>query len=401
MSFFDDPTFMSPSGFEICKTCRQPSDINMDKKVLYEGELTLKPAPGIIITKYFKLLDRKLVYFSPKNPKVPKGYYDLMTFLKIINIDTYDLISKKPIPAFRLEKFGKYHEFSHKDPNQIKAWVRILRLYCVSNDFESRYERSSMLGKGHFAKVFKVKSVDNGIFFAAKIMTKDQKFEAQKQYVYNEVRILKSLPKNQHIIKLYEVYDSVLELVLIFEYIEGGDLYQLIKKSKTHPIPLEVLAAIFSQIIRGLMFLHSRFIMHRDIKPENILLTDTIEFKEVKIADFSLAEEFQNKNINVKCGTPGYMAPEIFQNRGYDERVDIYSLGVILFMMYSHCFFSKSPSLSLGWPRNPPSKARTPRRSSTRTSRTSSYTRRPIGWTSTTPLGGWFTTSRWRTPVID
>ena len=343
MSFFDDPTFMSPSGFEICKTCRQPTDINMDKKVLYEGELTLKPAPGIIITKYFKLLDRKLVYFSPKNPKVPKGYYDLMTFLKIINIDTYDLVSKKPIPAFRLEKFGKYHEFSQKDPNQIKAWVRILRLYCVSNDFESRYERSSMLGKGHFAKVFKVKSVDNGIFFAAKIMTKDQKFESQKQYVYNEVRILKSLPKNQHIIKLYEVYDSVLELVLIFEYIEGGDLYQLIKKSKTQPIPLEVLAAIFSQIIRGLMFLHSRFIMHRDIKPENILLTDTTEFKEVKIADFSLAEEFQNKNINVKCGTPGYMAPEIFQNKGYDERVDVYSLGVILFMMYPIVFLVNLP----------------------------------------------------------
>jgi len=164
-------------------------------------------------------------------------------------------------------------------------------------------------------------------------MIKDQKFESQKQYVYNEVKILKALPKNQHIIKLYEIYDSILELVLIFEYVEGGDLYQLIKKSKLNPIPLETLAGIFSQIVKGLRFLHSKYIMHRDIKPENILLTDVIEFKEVKIADFSLAEDYLDRTINVKCGTPGYMAPEIFLNKGYDERVDVYSLGIILFMM--------------------------------------------------------------------
>ena len=332
-TFFDDPSFFSPQGFEICKKYRVLHDINLEKKVLYEGELTLKPSPGVIATKHFKILDRKLVYFSPKNLKEPKGYYDLMNFLKLINVDTYDLLSKKTFPAFRLEKFGKFHEFSHKDPNQIKAWVRILRLYCISNDFEQRYERNSLLGKGHFAKVYKVKSNENGLYFAAKVMTKDQKFDSQKNYIFNEVKVLKTLPKNPYIIKLYEVYDSILELVLVFEFIEGGDLYQLIKRSKNNPISLDTIAKIFSQIIKGLHFLHEKNIMHRDIKPENVLLSDINEFKQVKIADFSLTEEYLNKTINVKCGTPGYMAPEIFLNKGYNERIDVYSAGVVLFMM--------------------------------------------------------------------
>ena len=333
MSFFDDPSFSNPAVFELCKKCRTASEINLLKKVLYEGDLTLRPAAGVLVTKHFKLLDRKLVYFSPKHPSDPKGFYDLMSFLKLIKVDSYDILSKKTLPSFRLEKYGKFHEFSNKDPIQIKAWIRILRLYCVSNDFDSRFERNALLGKGHFAKVYKVKSLENGLFFAAKIMIKDEKFEQQKLYVYNEIRILKKLPKNPYIIKLYEVYDSVLELVLIFEFIEGGDLYQLIKKTKGNPVSSEALAGIFAKIIKGLRFLHAKNVMHRDIKPENILLSENATFTDVKIADFSLAEEFLGRNINVKCGTPGYMAPEIFANKGYDERIDVYSLGIVLFMM--------------------------------------------------------------------
>lgn len=333
MSFFDDPCFFNPNTFELCKTLRSPSELNSKKKVLFEGELILRPAPGLLTTKYFKLFDRKLVYYSSRNNTTPKGYYDLMNFLKLIAIDAYDIIGKKALPAFRLEKFGKFHEFSNKDSNQVKSWIRVLRLYCVSNDFECIYERHSLLGKGHFAKVFKVKSLENGLYFAAKIMSKDRKFEQQKTYVFNEVKILKALPKNDNIIKLYEVYESILELVLIFEYIEGGDLYQLIKKSKITPFSIDVLAKIFSQMVKGLMFLHSKNIMHRDIKPENVLLSDNTDFHEVKIADFSLAEEIRTEEICVKCGTPGYMAPEVFLSKAYDERIDVYSLGIVLFMM--------------------------------------------------------------------
>lgn len=333
MSFFDDPSFINPSNFEICKTYRYPFEINMKKKILHEGELILKPTSETLTTKYFRIFDRKLVFFSSKTTKTPKGYYDLMNFLKIVIIDSLDSLSKKNFPAFRLEKFGKFHEFAHKDINEINKWVRVLRLYCISNDFESRYERQSILGKGHFAKVFKVKSFDNECYFAAKIMSKDQKFEDQKTYVYNEIKILKNLPKRPNIIKLFEIYDSKLELILIFEYIEGGDLYQLLKKTKLSPLSLETMSSIFSQIIIGLNFLHSRNIMHRDIKPENILLSESNGFKEVKIADFSLAEDFSERNIKAKCGTPGYMAPEIFLKKPYDEKVDIYSLGIVLFMM--------------------------------------------------------------------
>ena len=91
---------------------------------------------------------------------------------------------------------------------------------------------------------------------------------------------------------------------------------------------------IFYQILKGISFLHSHEIMHRDIKPDNILFSFENDFSTVKIADFSLAEKLnQSKKFKLICGTPGFMAPEIFNLEGYDEKVDIYSLGLVLFAL--------------------------------------------------------------------
>ena len=74
--------------------------------------------------------------------------------------------------------------------------------------------------------------------------------------------------------------------------------------------------------------------MHRDIKPENILFSKEKDPQTLKIADFSLAENFnKSKTFNLVCGTPGFMAPEIFTMEGYDEKVDVYSLGLILYTL--------------------------------------------------------------------
>ncbi len=142
---------------------------------------------------------------------------------------------------------------------------------------------------------------------------------------------MKKLPKNQHIIKLYEIYESPTQIILIFEYMAGGDIYQKIKEK--NEMSETYICYVFCQILKGLRFLHINDVVHRDIKPDNILLSDSSQFPDVRIADFSLADYYKNKSLKLKCGTPGYMAPEVFEGQVYEEKVDIFSLGIVLYMM--------------------------------------------------------------------
>ena len=114
-------------------------------------------------------------------------------------------------------------------------------------------------------------------------------------YIFNEIHILKSLPKNENIIKLYEVYESLSELILIFEYMEGGDAYIRVKNSPEKKMSESLACFIFCQSLKGIKFLDAHGVLHRDIKPENILLSDDSEHPVAKIADFSLAEFYKDK----------------------------------------------------------------------------------------------------------
>ena len=135
------------------------------------------------------------------------------------------------------------------------------------------------------------------------------------------------LPPNDHINQLYEIYDGAGEIIMVLEYMPGKDLYHRIKEVKTMS---EIQAFVyFSQIVKGVQFLHENGIAHRDLKPDNILFSDS---ETLKIADFSLANYFYLRLRGI-CGTPGFMAPEIFYQDSYNEKVDVFSLGVILYSM--------------------------------------------------------------------
>jgi len=122
---------------------------------------------------------------------------------------------------------------------------------------------------------------------------------------------------------------------------EGGDVYKKVKSSPDKKMSEVSACFIMCQTLKGLKFLHSHGVVHRDIKPENILLSDDSLHPIAKIADFSLSEHFVNKKLSVRCGTPGYMSPEMFTDEAYNEKIDVFSLGISLFIMYYSFFFSK------------------------------------------------------------
>jgi len=154
----------------------------------------------------------------------------------------------------------------------------------------------------------------------------------------NEIDIMRSLDHN-HIIKLYEVYETDKSIYLILDLIQGKSLQDTLKKTSFRHDASDIkIFNMIRAILDALAYLASKGIMHRDLKPDNILLDKN---DKIKIVDFGLATLIDlPEYIFKKCGTPGYIAPEVFRydhkNKAtsYDDRCDVFSAGCIFYYMY-------------------------------------------------------------------
>lgn len=137
---------------------------------------------------------------------------------------------------------------------------------------------------------------------------------------------------HENIIKLYEVHESESYIYLVLELLRGGELFERIVKKGIYTE--KDAAVLMKKLLSALDYMHSKGMMHRDIKPENLILKDMDNNYDVKIADFGLATVVsQNEYLFRRCGTPGYVAPEILADERYDQKVDVFSAGVILYIL--------------------------------------------------------------------
>ncbi len=148
----------------------------------------------------------------------------------------------------------------------------------------------------------------------------------------NEIRTLRTV-KYERIIRLFDVYETDKHVNLVFEFMGGGTLFQRVREKEELS---EVTAmTIFTRLMQAVAYLHGLRIVHRDLKPENVFLETSDSDVDIKLADFGLAVRMtSHEPLSLKCGTPGYMAPEILNGEKYDEKADVYSCGVILFFLY-------------------------------------------------------------------
>ena len=203
-----------------------------------------------------------------------------------------------------------------------------------------KYELGDTLGTGAFAVVRLCTLKETGDRYAMKVIEK-KKFalnhgSKRTGVLMDEVRILQKL-NHPHIIKIHDVYDTDKHLYLVLELVTGGDLFDKVIAQQGKGFTEARSYHIFAQMLEATSYLHSHNIVHRDLKPENILLS-TPHSDDIKLSDFGLSRIVgEGSTMKTLCGTPQYLAPEVLNDqlsvRGYDKAVDMWSLGVILYVL--------------------------------------------------------------------
>ena len=163
--------------------------------------------------------------------------------------------------------------------------------------------------------------------------------ENLEEDVLSEVRSMK-IVNHPFIVRLIEVLKTKKKILLLMDYMDGGDLFDAIKAEKTNYMNEDKARRYFQQIISAVNYLHNKNIIHRDLKPENILIDK--KNQGIKITDFGLSALIKQKNQILPdiAGTTDYLAPEIIKQIGYlGQSADIWSCGVILF----NCVTGKKP----------------------------------------------------------
>ena len=222
--------------------------------------------------------------------------------------------------------------------------IKIKNLITLINSKpEDNYKIINKLGKGSFGNVYKVKHKISGEIRAMKIIKNtsvDDKVGVENAKFLKEIQVLKELD-HPNIIKIFEYYVDNKNHYIITELLTGGELYDTI--IKCHKFNEKTAAFIMRQILSALNYLHSKGIVHRDIKPENILV-QKIDKKEnqdeiyIKLIDFGASNFFkENEILKLKVGSPYYIAPEVL-NKNYNEKCDIWSAGVVLYVMLTGNF---------------------------------------------------------------
>ena len=251
----------------------------------------------------------------------------------ILNKSTDSLLSTTTTAKFYQKESSKIMLYINKYYNKYGVYPK-----TILNNF---YKVGRFLGKGAFGKVNLALHTLTGRLVAMKSFNKKKiDLEKLKKKIIYETDILKSL-HHKNIVKIYETFETEKFFMITMEFISCGDLITYVKKrSKLTEI---VSKFIFKQIILGLKYIHSRGVVHRDIKLDNILIDIN---SNIKICDFGVSKKFassqdiaKNKRYELltdQCGTPAYIAPEIFKGNGYEAPpVDIWSAGVVLYAMLS------------------------------------------------------------------
>jgi len=211
---------------------------------------------------------------------------------------------------------------------------------------EDYYVLGKEIGRGGFSVVREGTHIKTGVKYAIKCISKEQmESEDEIKLLLREVQIMKKI-SHPNVLKLYEVFEDASNFYLVTELVTGKELFDKIVEKGNYTE--KDAANIVRQIISAVEYLHENGIAHRDLKPENLLSAGGGEDEVIKIADFGFSKNFGEEKLKTSCGSPGYVAPEVLTNEDYDSSVDMWSVGVIIYILlcgYPPFYADNAPAL--------------------------------------------------------
>uniref|UniRef100_A0A8C8RQV9 protein kinase C n=1 Tax=Pelusios castaneus TaxID=367368 RepID=A0A8C8RQV9_9SAUR len=213
--------------------------------------------------------------------------------------------------------------------------------HCQGNgvDISRSYQifPDEVLGAGQFGVVYGGKHRKSGRDVAIKVIDKLRFPPRQESQLRNEVSILQSL-HSPCVVNLECVFEGPARLFVVMERLHG-DMLEMILSSESGRLPEPLAKFLIAQILSALRYLHTRNIVHCDLKPENVLLASDEPYPQVKLCDFGFARIIESASFRRSVvGTPAYLAPEVLQHHGYNRALDMWAVGVIIYVSLSGTF---------------------------------------------------------------
>jgi serine/threonine protein kinase len=309
-----------------------------DSEVLFKGPmLKMSRKTNKLKERLFVLTSKRLYYL--KSAKVPKVRGSMDTEWVRCEYLMEEHANERRF-CIRFIKNLKYCDFWVEREEDFREWKARLSRVFIQSDFHEKFNAIKMIGKGSFARVYLVEDKITHNRFAVKAFSKEylQSQSKGKDSLINEIQVMQRL-EHQNIMHLQEVHESKNSIYLVLELLEGGELFNFISSKSS--IAIHDVGRMMRHLLDALAYLADKRIMHRDLKPENMILKEKTDLSgsTLKLVDFGLSTLCDVPEYLFKrCGTPGYVAPEIInapsnENVHYTPKCDVFSAGIIFYIM--------------------------------------------------------------------